>query len=457
MGVWIRNTIAALTLCLGLFGLGLPSPAASMPADGAFVARIHIDGAIGPAMAEYMQRAMVRARDDGARAVIVRIDTPGGLSASMRQMIGAVLASPIPVLGYVAPGGARAASAGTYLLYACSLAAMAPTTHLGAATPIELGRHTPMPAPLPAAPASAGSTRRGGGDAEQTKTVNDAVAYIRSLAQRHGRNADWAEKAVRGAATLTADEALKQHVIDLVAANADALLRGADGRRVRTAEGVQTLHLAGLAIRDYAPGWRSRFLGVITQPTLAYLLLLAGLYGLVLEAFHPGALLPGIGGGICLLIGLYAMQMLPVNYAGLALMALGLGLVVAEVLTAGIGALGIGGVIAFVLGSIMLFDHSVPGFGVDTGVIAGLGLCAIVSLAAILWYVMRARRRRKASGDDVLIGSSGPLLDALAAGGQSWAMIHGERWKVTAEDALPAGASVRVTAREGLVLRVVAA
>ncbi|WP_240922065.1 nodulation protein NfeD [Oleiagrimonas sp. C23AA] len=456
MKATLRRLLAVLAVMLSVGGVSVIASPVSAPTDSAgFAARIRIDGAIGPAMAEYMQRALRQAQADGARVVVLELDTPGGLSSSMRHMISAVLASPLPVIGYVAPGGARAASAGTYLLYACPLAAMAPTTHLGAATPIRMGARTPMPDASEAA--SSSTAAKPSADAEQTKTANDAVAYIRSLAQRHGRNAAWAEKAVRGAATLTADEALRANVINLLADNAQQLLAKADGRKVALASGTVTLHTAGLSVRDYAPGWRSRFLGVITNPTIAYLLLLAGIYGLVLEGFHPGAMLPGIAGGIALLIGLYALQMLPVDYAGLALMALGVALVIGEVLSAGIGAMGVGGVIAFVLGSIMLFDRDVPGFGVDVGVIAGIAVCAIATLGAIIWFVVRARHRRKASGDDVLLDARGPLLQALPAGGQSWAMIRGERWRVTGDAALAAGAEVRVLARDGLVLRVEAA
>lgn len=420
-----------------------------------FVAQIDLDGAIGPAAAEYVHDASRQAVHDGARAIILRLDTPGGLSKSMHEIIADILASPIPVLGYVAPSGARAASAGTYILYACHIAAMAPATHLGAATPVSLGGHTPMPAPA-GSPAEAASAPASGGGAEQHKILNDAIAYIRSLAQLRGRNAQWAAKAVRGAATLTAREAVSRQVVDLIAPNPASLLKQVSGRRVTVRHKAVTLHLAGLPVRTYAPDWRTQFLGVITNPTIAYILLLAGIWGIILEAFHPGILWPGITGVICLLIGLYALQMLPVNYVGLALMAVGVGLLIAEVLVPTFGALGIGGIIAFVVGSIMLLDTGVPGYDVNLGIIGGLAFCGIALLGLVLWMVMRARRTHVVTGDQQMLDATGELLTAVEANGQSWARVRGERWRVHCDTDLPAGAQVRVTRRQGLLLWVTA-
>jgi membrane-bound serine protease (ClpP class) len=451
---------------------------AQAPTGEAFVARIELNGPIGPAAAEYVDSAIRRATDDGAKAIVLQMDTPGGLLDSMRDIIATILAAKIPVLGYVAPSGARAASAGTYILYACPIAAMAPATHVGAATPVTLGGRTPMPAPWggnqPASNKSAGSAHgtqqdspltpalspEGKGsqseDAESNKVLNDSVATIRALAQMHGRNAAWAEQAVRGAATLTANEAVAQHVVDFMAPDSEALLTQADGRTVHVNGGTVTLALRGLPLRDYLPNWRARFLGVITNPTIAYVLLLAGIYGLILEAFHPGSFYPGVTGGICLLIGLYALQLLPVSYAGLTLMALGIALLLAEVFIPTAGVLGVGGVIAFVLGSIMLFRTDVPGYAVNLGVIAGLGFCAMVLLAMLLRLVMRARRTRAFNGDDQMLRNTGELLQPVIAGGEGWARIGGERWRVQSEAALPAGAQVRVIGRQGLLLRVAA-
>nr|WP_238149703.1 nodulation protein NfeD [Dyella jiangningensis] len=417
---------------------------------GAFAARIELTGPIGPASAEYVDNSLERANRDGATVVVLQMDTPGGLSDSMRSIIASILAAHQPVLGYVAPSGARAASAGTYILYACQVAAMAPATHLGAATPVSLGGASPLP--IGNTPAPSGTAPTPSPDAETNKVLNDAIASIRSLAQLNGRNADWAEQAVRGAATLTADEALQKHVIDFVVGDTSTLLARADGRRVRVAGTDITLHSAGLPIRDYAPNWRTHLLDLVTHPTIAYLLLLAGMYGLVIEAFHPGVLLPGVAGAICLLVGLYALQLLPVNYAGLALMTLGIGLIVAETLAPSVGAIGIGGVIAFVIGSIMLFNRGVPGYAVNLGVIGGIAFSAMALLVLLLRLVRRSRRTRLFHGDTQMLLATGELMQAIGPDGEGWALIGGEQWRVRCESALPAGARVRVVGRDGLLL-----
>jgi membrane-bound serine protease (ClpP class) len=443
-------SVLLITL-LAAIAVAQPATEGSARANG-FVARIDLNGPIGPAAAEYVDDTLQRASRDGAVAIVVQLDTPGGLSDSMRQIIASLLAAKQPILGYVAPSGARAASAGTYILYACQIAAMAPATHLGAATPVPLGGESPLP--MGNVPSPSGTAAKPAADAETNKVLNDAIASIRSLAQLNGRNADWAEQAVRGAATLTAEEALKMHVVDLIANDTTALLAQADGRHVRVGGNDVALHVAGLSVRDYAPNWRTRFLGIITHPTIAYMLLLAGMYGLIIEAFHPGALLPGVAGAICLLIGLYALQLLPVNYAGLALMALGIGLMLTEALMPSIGAIGIGGVIAFVIGSIMLFSSGVPGYAVNLGVIGGIACSAMVLLALLLRLVARSRRARVFNGDTQMMLATGELLQAVPAGGEAWARISGEQWRVHCESALPAGARVRVVGRDGLLLRV---
>lgn len=335
---------------------------------------------------------------------------------------------------------------------------MAPATHLGAATPVSLGGSTPLPLPkAKEGPAKAGSaaapkSEPAGSDAESNKVLNDAIAYIRSLAQLRGRNAEWAEQAVRGAATLTASEAAEQHVIDFIATDVTELLAKADGRQVKVGGRTVTLQLKGASVRAYEPGARSRFLAVITNPTIAYLLLLGGILGLGLEATHPGAMLPGIAGAICLLVGMYALQLLPVNYAGLALMALGVGLLVTEAVNPTVGAFGIGGVISFVVGSVMLMNTGVPGYAVNLGVIAGIALCAAGLLALLVWLVVRSRKTRQFTGDDPMHTDTGELMQAVDAGGESWIMLYGERWRVHSATALPAGAPVRVVSRHGLLL-----
>ncbi|NCT68657.1 MAG: nodulation protein NfeD [Rhodanobacteraceae bacterium] len=456
---WLAAALAALLGATPVMAsvADVPTP---LPVRGGTVALIALDGAIGPAAAEYFDDATQRAERDGAVAIVLRLDTPGGLAEAMRQIVSGMLAAKIPVLAFVAPSGARAASAGTYILYAAQIAAMAPATHLGAATPVSIGGGTPMPPPIPSplpgsAPTPSSPPQPApdeNSDAEAQKVANDAVAYLRSLAQLRGRNAEWAEQAVRGAATLTSDEALQQHVIDFVAADVDSLLAQADGRQVQVGGRRVTLHLKGLAVREYAPNARTRFLAIITSPTIAYLLLLAGIFGLLLEATHPGALLPAIVGGICLLIGLYALQLLPVNYAGLALMALGIGLVVAEALHPTVGAFGIGGVIAFVVGSIMLMKSGVPGYAVNLGVIGGIAACAAALLALLLSLVFRARRARPFIGDDSMRRESAELLAPVGAGGETWVRVRGERWRACCATALPAGAHVRIVRRQGLLL-----
>jgi len=434
------------------------------------VAQIELDGPIGPAAAEYFNQASKRAEADGAVAIVLRLDTPGGLADSMRQVVSRILAAKVPVLGYVAPGGARAASAGTYILYACHIAAMAPATHLGAATPVSLGNPATMPALQPSDKAdhskksektdksendTSAPREPAGDDTEMRKVLNDAIAYIRSLAQLRGRNVEWAEAAVRGAATLTASEAVDKHVIDFIAPDVPSLLAQADGRQVRVGEQAVMLQLKGLSASAYAPDGRARFLMIVTNPIIAYLLLLAGIYGVALEAFHPGTWLPGIVGSICLLIGLYALQLLLVNYAGLALMALGIGLLVAEAFVPTVGALGVGGIIAFVFGSILLFNTGVPGYEINIGLIAGIAAGAAALLMLVLWLVMGSRRAPRVTGDEHMLDANGELLAPASAGGETWVSVHGERWRARCDVALPAGARVRVVRRDGLLLWVV--
>jgi membrane-bound serine protease (ClpP class) len=357
----------------------------------------------------------------------------------------------------VGRGGARAASAGTYILYASHIAAMAPATNLGAATPIPIGGSWPAPkeqkpedAGKPAEQKSAAPALPG--DTEQLKTVNDAVAYIRGLAEKRGRNADWAESAVRSAASLSAEQAVKLKVVDLQAADLPDLLNKVDGRSVQTATGMLSLHSAGASIERYAPDWRMRLLAVLTSPTIAYALLLIGIYGLLLEGYHPGAVLPGVAGGIALLLALYAFQMLPVNYAGLALILLGVALLIAETYASTFGALGFGGIIAFVLGSVLLMDTDVPGFGISLGVILGIALCAALLLALTLFLIWRARRAPVVTGAGALIGQTAEVLEPFS--GEGWARVRGERWRVRCAVPLPTGALARITRMDGLLLTV---
>ena len=414
------------------------------------------NGAIGPANADYLQRGLEKAVELNAQLVVLKMDTPGGLDLSMRAIIKNILASPVPVAIYVAPNGARAASAGTYILYASHVAAMAPATNLGAATPVAIGI-----APEPEAPARKAAK---GDDADKTpaapsnkqtlmrKQTNDAAAYIRGLAQLRGRNADWADKAVREAVSLSAQEALKLKVIDLIAEDVPHLLKQLDGRKLQMPGHEVRLATAAAETVEYRPDWRTRLLVVITDPSIAYLLLLIGFYGLLFEFYNPGFVAPGVIGGICLLVGLFALQLLPVSYTGLALIALGVGLMVAEHFVPGFGILGLGGIVAFVIGSIMLIDTDIPGYSVPWPLIAGAAALSAAFLLVVLNLVLRARKRPVVSGREQLIGATGEVT-AEADGGM-YARIHGEMWNVRAGVPLEHGQMVRVTGIDGLVLAV---
>jgi membrane-bound serine protease (ClpP class) len=436
----------------------LPLALAQDVPEGSKASLVEIEGAIGPATSGYFEKAHRQALESGANLVVLRIDTPGGLDTAMRDIIKVILNSPVPVACYVAPGGARAASAGTYILYACHIAAMAPATNLGAATPIPVGGSAPLPGmpdqkpektddkdkkPEPAA----GKTPP---DAGQAKVVNDAVAYIRSLAEKRGRNADWAERAVREGASLSAERALEQKVIDLVAEDMGDLLKKLDGRKVVTSAGEVTLKSAGLALEKIEPDWRMRFLSIITNPTVAYVMLLVGIYGLLLEGYHPGAILPGVVGAICLLLALFAFQILPVNYVGLALILLGVVLIIAEALVPSFGALGFGGIVAFVFGSIMLMDIDVPGYAVNRGIIFGIAAGAAGLMAGTVYLLWRARRSPVVTGSRTLLGHTVEVLEA--DGAEGWGWVAGERWKLRSARPLSPGDRLRVVRMEGLTL-----
>ncbi|MER8548411.1 MULTISPECIES: nodulation protein NfeD [unclassified Mesorhizobium] len=424
-------------------------------ADGRekIVLRVEIDGAIGPASARQLEEALAVAADRNAQALILQMDTPGGLVTSMREMIAGILASPVPVIGYVAPAGGHAASAGTYILYAAHLAAMAPGTNLGAATPIEMG------GPLPSFPggkndgpeADKDKKNAPAGDAMIAKATNDAVALIRSLAELRGRNAEWGEKAVREAASLSAGAALQQHVIDFVARDTTELLQLADGRTVEIAGKKEALATKGLPVETLEPGWLIRLLAVITDPNIAVILMLVGVYGLVFEFTSPGAVAPGVIGTICLLLGLYALNLLPISYAGLALMLLGIIFLVVEALNPTV-VLGLGGVAAFLLGAAMLLRIEGPGFEMSWAVI---GTAAVLTLGLALLtgsYLWAARKNVPRVGAQAMQGLPAEVLDWQ--GSEGHVLARGERWRAKADEPLAVGDSVEVADVRDLVLTI---
>ncbi len=414
--------------------------AAAAPAGTAVV--IALDGAIGPGTASYVVRSLDAAQRRHATVAILRIDTPGGLGSAMREIIRAMLSSPVPVLAYVAPGGARAASAGTYILEAAALAAMAPGTNLGAATPVSLFGGTHMPP-------AAGKGQAPPVDAEATKVTNDAVAYIRGLAALHGRNADWAEQAVRQAASLPYDQALKAHVIDIVAPDIPDLLAQANGRRVIADGRPVVLATADLAIVQVRPDWQDRLIGVLTNPSLVYLLLLAGLFGVVFELSHPGLFAPGVIGVICLVLGGYGLDLLPIDYAGLALAVLGLGLMAAEAFLPAFGAFVLGGAAAFVIGSLLMFETPAR---LPWSLVAAATAAAALLFGVVLALLLRARRRPVVTGTAALVGLAGRA--ERWSGEEGEVLVQGERWRARARQTLRPGQAIRVVGRLGLTLLV---
>ena len=449
----------------------------SARAQAPTVGVLTIEGAIGPATAAYIERGLGVAAEDGHAAVILEIDTPGGLSTSMRDIVEAILGSDVPVLGYVAPQGAQAASAGAYILMATHVAAMAPATNVGAATPVQMGGGGPLPGGDGPDDGGSGEDADGGeggggggenaedggdsggsgapADATTAKAVNDAVAYFRSLAELRDRNADWAERAVREAASLSASAALEENVIEVVAADRAELLAFADGREVELAgDRVTTIDVAEARTAEVSTNWQERLLAVLANPNVAYILMLVGIYGIIFELANPGTIGSGVIGAISLLLGLFALNLLPIDYAGVGLILLGVVLMVGEALTPSVGVLGIGGVIAFILGSVLLIDTDAPGFALSPWVIGGVTASTAGLLMGVLTLAIKAHRGPVVSGAEGLEGQIGRVV--AWQGDRGTLHVAGENWHAVGPSDLAPGAPARVERREGLTLSVAA-
>jgi len=503
----ICSLVLALVLVATGFAAQLQGNSASRSASGAgTVTVLDVNGAIGPATSRYIEKGIKAAETRGSKLIVLQMDTPGGLDSSMRDIVRAILGSTVPVATYVYPSGSRAASAGAYIMYASHIAAMAPATNVGAATPVSIGG-TPPPAE-PERPGSSPSDDEGSGAGDETasqpkgdaagrdrtesgpgseppatspkgeadsdtrrdegrdqpgrgkapepanamerKAINDAVAYIRGLAELRGRNADWAERAVREAASLSATDAHQQGVIDVIARDLPDLLTQIDGREVRVGDATVTLETQGLAVEHMAPDWRTKLLSVITNPTIAYGLLLIGIYGLLFEGYNPGAILPGVVGAIALITALFAFQILSVNYAGLALIALGVAMMIAEFFVPSFGALGLGGLVAFVVGSIILLDTDTPGLNVGLPIIGAVATVGGAIVVAIAWFAKRSMGAPVVTGAQAMVGATAEVVDDFT--GRGFVRFGGELWNAYADVPLRKGQTVRITRVEGLRL-----
>jgi membrane-bound serine protease (ClpP class) len=443
------------SLCLLLLFTALPVKAQD-------VWLIELQGAIGPASADFVISSLEDAAEQNAELVVLRIDTPGGLDLAMRDIIRSILASEVPVAGWVAPGGARAASAGTYIMYASHFAAMAQATNIGSSTPVNIGGDGGSPFPIPAMPEQPDSTgdeqpeesapETLPGTAMERKVLNDAIAYIRGLAELRGRNVEWAEQTVVEAANLPASEALARNVIDMIANDIDELLSQLNGRSTVIAGQLVTFELSEPTIVTIEPGWRHEFLAMITDPNVAYILLMIGIYGLILEFYNPGMGLPGITGVICLLLGAFALQMLPINYAGLGLIIVGIGLMIAEALSPSFGVFGLGGVVAFVLGSVMLMDTEIEAFQISLAIIGAFAVASAGVFLYALGAVVAARRQRVTTGMEGMLGGIAVANEDFT--GQGHVRAFSENWNAISDQPVRKGEQLEITEVDGLTLKV---
>lgn len=462
------------TACLAWAFFWAIKPAGAQSETSLPFARVlEIKGPIGPPLADYISDGIHSAEDDGARLIILEMDTPGGLDTSMRRIIKVILSSSVPVATYVSPSGARAASAGTYIIYASHIAAMTPGTNLGAATPIQLGGSSPLPLEGPeekdkeqksseteddAADETGAKTNEektpapSNEDSLRAKVINDASAYIKGLAELRGRNAEWAVKAVREAASLTATDAKEQNVIDIVARDLADLLQQADGRIVSLDGEEFTVHSKDLMLERAPPGWSTRFLAAITDPNVAFLLMTIGFYGLFFELANPGSILPGTFGAIALVLALYALSVLPVSMAGAALLFLGLAFMIAEAFVPSFGALGLGGLAAFALGATMLFDTEAPGFTLSWQTIASATAVTGAFVMAVIAFALKSQFRTVTTGTAHLLHQTG-VVESWA-GAKGWVLVSGERWRATCPANLVPNQNVAIIAIDGLILTV---
>lgn len=471
----------ALHLSLLIFGCFLLLAAQAQETDGgddpADVRVMTLQGPIGPAVSDWFIRTLSDAEQAGSDLLVLELDTPGGLDSSMRDMIKAILNSEVPVATYVTPRGARAASAGTYLLYASHIAAMAPATNLGSATPVQIGgggsggddEGGGMPFSLQSETDGSAEDGEPDGDAAEEqasepetpdtrsamekKVINDAVAYIRGLAELRGRNADWAEQAVREAVNLSSGEALERNVIDIRADSLESMLEQADGREVDVDGVMRELALGNPTLTRIEKDWRTEFLTVITNPSVAYILMLVGIYGLILEFYNPGMGVPGVVGAISLLVGLYALQMLPISYVGLGLILLGIGLMAVEAFSPSFGILGTGGAVSFIVGSIMLMDTDVPAFQIAMPLIAALAVTTVVIMVFVVRMALQSWNATIVSGQEGMEGTTAVAIHDFE-NGRGRVRVLGEIWQAESEEPIRENDIVRVLEVRGLTLRV---